>query len=163
MAHLRLFTTHPLRYVNALRFLRQRPEGPSWSEFIQGGCLAWLLLQSGIRHLHAHFATEPAGTAELVHRFTGIPYSLTCHAKDIFLSSPEGLRRKMHHATFVVTCTEANRSHLQRIAGNGTPIHRIYHGLNLARFDGLRKTDSSVDTGIPTILSVGDSVRRRGF
>lgn len=162
-AHLRLFIAHPLRYVNTLRFLRQRPEGPSWSEFIQGGCLAWLLLQSGIRHLHAHFATEPAGVAELVHRFTGIPYSLTCHAKDIFLSSPEGLSRKMRHATFVVTCTEANRSHLQHIAGNGTPIYRIYHGLNLARFDGLRTTGSSVDTGIPTILSVGRFREKKGF
>ncbi|THI84084.1 MAG: glycosyltransferase family 4 protein [Nitrospira sp. CG24A] len=163
MSHLWLFATHPLRYVNALRFLRQRREGPSWSEFIQGGCLAWLLLQSGIRHLHAHFATEPAGTAELVHRFTGIPYSLTCHAKDIFLSSPEGLSRKMRHATFVVTCTEANRSYLQRIADNGIPIHRIYHGLNLARFDGLRKTDSSADTGILTILSVGRFREKKGF
>jgi len=163
MAHLRLFTTHPLRYMDTLRFMRQRQEGPSWSEFVQGGCLAWTLLQSGIRHLHAHFATEPAGTAELVHRFTGIPYSLTCHAKDIFLSSPEGLSRKMHHAKFVVTCTEANRAHLQHIAGNGTPIHRLYHGLNLARFDALRKTDSSVDTNIPTILSVGRLREKKGF
>lgn len=163
MAHLRLFTTDPRRYVDTLRFVRQRPEGPSWSEFIQGGCLAWPLLQSGIRHLHAHFATEPAGTAELVHRFTGIPYSLTCHAKDIFLSSPEGLSRKMHHAKFVVTCTEANRSYLQSIGGNGTPIHRLYHGLNLARFDGLRKTESSADTNLSTILSVGRFREKKGF
>ncbi len=163
MAHIRLFSTHPWRYVDALRFARHRPEGLSWSEFIQGGCLAWALLQSGIRHLHAHFATEPAGTAELVHRLTGIPYSLTCHAKDIFLSSPDALRRKIHHAEFVVTCTEANRLHLQHIAGSGTPIHRLYHGLNLARFDGLRKTDSSVDTGIPMILSVGRFREKKGF
>ena len=163
MAHLRLFTAHPLRYVEALRFLRQRLEGPSWPEFIQGGCLAWTLLQSGIRHLHAHFATEPAWTAELVHRFTGIPYSLTCHAKDIFLSSPEALRRKIHHAQFVVTCTEANRVHLQHIAGSGTPIHRLYHGLNLARFDALRKTESSADTSLPTILSVGRLREKKGF
>ena len=163
MAHLRLFITHPWRYVDVLRFARHRPEGLSWSEFIQGGCLAWALLQSGIRHLHAHFATEPAGTAELVHRFIGIPYSLTCHAKDIFLSSPTALRRKIHHAKFVVTCTEANRLHLQRIAGDSTPIHRLYHGLNLARFDGLRKLDSSVDTGIPTILSVGRFREKKGF
>lgn len=163
MAHLRLFTAHPLRYMDTFRFLRQRLEGPSWSEFIQGGCLAWLLLKSGIRHLHAHFATEPAGTAELVHRFTGIPYSLTCHAKDIFLTAPEVLRRKMHHATFVVTCTEANRSHLQNIASNGTPIHRLYHGLNLARFDVLRKNESSADTSLPTILSVGRLREKKGF
>jgi glycosyltransferase involved in cell wall biosynthesis len=163
MAHLRLFTTHPRRYVDALRFVRQRPEGPSWSEFLQGGYLAWALLQSDIRHLHAHFATEPAGTAELVHCFTGIPYSLTCHAKDIFLSSHEGLRRKIHGAKFVVTCTETNRSYLQRIVGNGTPVHRLYHGLNLARFDGLRKTDSSVDTSIPTVLSVGRFREKKGF
>ena len=163
VAHLRLFAAHPWRYVKTLRFIRQRPAGLLWSEFIQGGCLAWALLESNIRHLHAHFATEPAGTAELVHRLTGIPYSLTCHAKDIFLSSPEGLRRKMHHAKFVVTCTEANRSHLQRMTGNSTPIHRLYHGLNLARFDGLRKADSAMDTSISTILSVGRFREKKGF
>ena len=162
-AHFRLFTAYPWRYVSALRFLYRRVEGPSWSEFIQGGCLAWALLRSGIRHLHAHFATEPAGTAELVHRLTGIPYSLTCHAKDIFLSSHEVLRRKIHHATFVATCTEANRSHLQHIAGNGTPVHRLYHGLNLARFDALRKNNSSVQTTIPTIFSVGRFREKKGF
>jgi glycosyltransferase involved in cell wall biosynthesis len=163
MTHLRLFATHPRRYVDALRFVRQRPEGSAWQEFIQSGCLAWRLLQSGIRHLHAHFATEPAGVAEVVHRLTGIPYSLTCHAKDIFLSSPDALRRKIHHAEFVVTCTEANRAYLQGIADGGTPIHRIYHGLNLTRFDRLRKSDSSIDTGIPTILSVGRFREKKGF
>jgi glycosyltransferase involved in cell wall biosynthesis len=163
MAHLRLFTAYPQRYMSTLRFVRQLPAGLAWSEFIQGGCLAWALLKSNIRHLHAHFATEPAGTAELVHRFTGIPYSLTCHAKDIFLSSPDDLLRKMYHARFVVTCTEANRAYLQGIAGGGTPIHRIYHGLNLTRFDSLRTTDSSVDTGIPTILSVGRFREKKGF
>lgn len=163
MAHLRLFASHPQHYVDTLRFVRRRRDGPWWPEFIQSGCLAWRLLQSDIRHLHAHFATEPAGVAEVVHRLTGIPYSLTCHAKDIFLSSPAALRRKIHHAEFVVTCTEANRAYLQDIAGSGTPIHRIYHGLNLTRFDSLRKTDSSIDTGIHTILSVGRFREKKGF
>jgi glycosyltransferase involved in cell wall biosynthesis len=162
-AHLRLFASHPQQYMDTLRFVRRRQEGPSWSGFIQGGCLASALLESGIRHLHAHFATEPAGTAELVHRFTGIPYSLTCHAKDIFLSSAEVLRRKIQQAQFVVTCTEANRVHLQHIAGDSTPIYRLYHGLNLARFDALRTRGSSVDTSIPTILSVGRFREKKGF
>jgi hypothetical protein len=46
---------------------------------------------------------------------TGLSFSFTAHAKDIYCESlnPSGLlRRKMRAARFVVTCTDANREHL---------------------------------------------------
>lgn len=162
-AHGRLLIASPLRYLSALRFWLRKPEGASLSEFLQAGCLASALLDAGIHHLHAHFADEPAGIAELAHRLTGIPYSVTCHAKDIFLSAPSVLQRKIHHAEFVITCTEANRGHLQLLSGNGTPIYRLYHGLNLTRFDALRAHHGVVSPTLPTILSVGRFREKKGF
>jgi predicted protein tyrosine phosphatase len=40
----------------------------------------------GIEHIHAHYATHPALAAWVIHRLTGISYSITVHAHDIFVS-----------------------------------------------------------------------------
>ena len=63
---------------------------------------------------------------------TGLPFSFTGHAKDIYSPSlnPAGLlRRKLLAARFAVTCTEANVRHLKTIAPEAV-VHRVYHGLN---------------------------------
>jgi glycosyltransferase involved in cell wall biosynthesis len=162
-AHLRLALRSPRRYCATVQFWRHATEHPSWSKFLQAGSLAASLLDEQISHLHVHFANAPTSVAELAHRLTGIPYSMTCHAKDIFLTPPATLRRKMHHAEFVVTCTEDNRQYLERLSDNGTPLHRLYHGLNLARFDQLQKDHSAVRSTIPTILSVARFREKKGL
>jgi glycosyltransferase involved in cell wall biosynthesis len=88
---------------------------------------------------------------------------MTCHAKDIFLTPPVTLQRKMHHAEFVVTCTEDNRQYLQRLSSNGTPLLRLYHGLNLARFDHLRHNHHDGQSTIPTIVSVARFREKKGL
>ena len=63
---------------------------------------------------------------------TGLPFSFTGHAKDIYRESlnPAGLlRRKMRAASFVVTCTGANREHLREVEPTAD-VHLVYHGLN---------------------------------
>ena len=162
-AHIRLSIASPQRYLSTVRFWLQASERPSLSEFLQAGSLATSLIDATIDHLHVHFANEPTSVAELAHRLTGIPYSMTCHAKDIFLATPSTLQRKMRHAEFVVTCTEANRQHLQRLSDNSTTISCLYHGLNLARFDRLRTNHGVMRSTIPTIMSVGRFREKKGF
>lgn len=162
-AHLRLLITSPRRYVSTVQFWLQATEPPSWSKFLQAGSLATALLDAHIGHLHVHFANAPTSVAELAHRLTGIPYSMTCHAKDIFLTPPSTLQRKMHHAEFVVTCTEDNRQYLERLSDNGTPLLRLYHGLNLARFDQLLHDHHGIQSAIPTILCVARFREKKGL
>ena len=163
LAHLRLFVRSPRRYISTVHFWRHSADRPSWSKFLQAGSLAAALIDQRISHLHAHFANAPTSVAELAHRMTGIPYSMTCHAKDIFLTPPASLRRKMHHAQFVVTCTEDNRRYLQRLSDNETPLLRLYHGLNLARFDQLQHDHHDVQSTIPTIVSVARFREKKGL
>src|SRR5204863_3924493 len=94
-AHLALMVKRPRRYLQALVFVLRREEGGRTRAFFQAGYLAHRLSEAGIRHLHAHFASEPAGVAELVSKLAGISYSISAHAKDIYLSSSASLRRKM--------------------------------------------------------------------
>ena len=77
-----------------------------------------LLDAPDVRHLHAHFAHGATTVTWLAAMITGLPFSFTAHAKDLYSESlnPAGLlRRKLAAARFVVTCTEANRASSERI------------------------------------------------
>lgn len=79
----------------------------------------WIVPQlRHVRHLHAHFGTNPAEVAMLVHTLCGIPYSFTVHGI-AELDRPEaiGLTEKIRHASFVVAVSSFGRSQLYRWAG----------------------------------------------
>ncbi|MEA2246422.1 MAG: hypothetical protein QOH46_951 [Solirubrobacteraceae bacterium] len=120
-----------------------------------------------VRHLHAHFAHGTTTVTWLASTITGLPFSFTGHAKDIYSGSlnPAGLlRRKLLAASFAVTCTEANVGHLRSIAPEAV-VHRVYHGLNA---DFSRLMHDGDDTAAPApnglrLLGVGRLVAKKGF
>jgi glycosyltransferase involved in cell wall biosynthesis len=71
----------------------------------------------GVRHIHAHYATHPAFFAWLIHQLTGISYSITVHAHDIFVRTTM-LATKLRSAQFVVAISDYNREYLARIVGS---------------------------------------------
>src|SRR5256714_215118 len=160
-AHVALIVGKPWRYLQALVFVLRCEEGGRARAFFQAGYLANRLSRAGIRHLHAHFASEPAGVAELVSKLAGISYSISAHAKDIYLSSPASLRRKMSGAWFTVTCTEYNRKHLAGIATPEAMVLCMYHGIDLERFK--RGPAAARAAGAPLLLSVGRLREKKGF
>lgn len=94
-----------------------------------------ILPHHAIRHFHAHFAHSPTSVALYASILTGIPFSFTGHAKDIYTSNPWQLAEKIDRAQFVITCTEYNRLHLRKLPVCGdTPIFRVYHGIDLDLF-----------------------------
>jgi len=151
---------------------RARRDG-SWpprvvKEFLQATALADRLRRApDVRHLHAHFCHGTATVAWLASMISGIPFSFTAHARDLYQASlnPGGLlRRKIGAARFAVTCTEANRRHLAGIA-DGVPVHCVYHGLNadLARLLAAAPSGPT-PTGPPIrALGVGRVVPKKGF
>ncbi|MEE4261050.1 MAG: glycosyltransferase [Desulfobacteraceae bacterium] len=137
-----LASKRPGIYAGALktawrRFLRTHKLA-TIKHLLQAGYLAQHLLpDSGVTHLHAHFAHSPTSVAMFTSQLTGLPFSFTAHAKDIYTSDPRQLREKMELSRFVVTCTEYNRRHLMEICdGRPVPIHRIYHGIDIDLFSG---------------------------
>lgn len=76
----------------------------------------WLARRlAGHDHLHAHFGTNPAAIARLVHRLTGLPYSFTVHGPDEF-DAPQALdlHGKVAEARFVAGVSSFGRSQLMR-------------------------------------------------
>jgi glycosyltransferase involved in cell wall biosynthesis len=121
------------------------------------------LIDRPVVHLHAHFCHTPASVAFFAAELIGLPFSFTAHAKDIYTSEPSQIARKMEKARFVVTCTRSNAMYLSRIAEDAhiaTPIHTIYHGIDIDFF--------SFEPAPPAappyrILSVGRMVPKKGY
>lgn len=115
-------------------------------------------------HLHAHFASEAASVAQFTHLLTGIPYSFTAHANDIYLSSKEALAYKMKMARFVVTISTYNQRYLKSLVDqkNGVHIHCIYNGLNIRDFPAFNP-NNHLSQETPLILSVCRLVEKKGL
>jgi glycosyltransferase involved in cell wall biosynthesis len=160
LAHVACAVRAPRRYGATLaRLLRGRAEG-GMRDFLRAAWLATALHRERIAHLHAHFASEPAALAALAARLAGVPFSISAHAKDIYLSNPEHLRRKLAAASFTVTCTEHNRAHLAELAPDARVV-RMYHGVDCER---LRRTRRDGATGRPPlVLGVGRLRAKKGF
>ena len=144
--NLRLLLRRPRKYLGALavalrRYTRTRKTA-TFKHLFQAGYLVQKVLSgSGVTHLHAHFAHSPTSVAMFASRLSGLAFSFTGHAKDIYTSNPAQLREKISLAGFVVTCTEYNRAFLQQLAGGvNTSVHRIYHGIDLRLFSRPEQT-----------------------
>ncbi len=108
--------------------------------------------------LHAHFLTAPAETALYLSALTGIPWSATAHAMDIYRDC-SGNGSKVADALFVTTCTEANRTFLADSFPDHTKkLVRIYHGLLQPGTE-----PQNLRTGIFVFLAVGRMVEKKGF
>lgn len=172
-SHLALARRHPLRYLATLgsalamcwkyRSGAGKPRKVFIKEFLQAGHIANDVLEKGtVAHLHGHFCHGVATITWFASRLTGLPFSFTAHAKDIYeaaLNPGDLLERKLAAARFVATCTEANAVQLRRRAPSSKVVHTIYHGLDTAYF----APDEAAAPSLPVILSVGRFVEKKGF
>ena len=146
--HLWALARAPRRYVETLWYVARRPaidEGYSTSSrytcFAQAVYLArllWRERQAGraIGHLHAHFAHDPALIAFLTHMLTGISYSFTAHARDLYQVPEAALADRLAAARAVVTCCGANIGYLDRLVPERErgKTQLIHHGVDLRAF-----------------------------
>lgn len=89
----------------------------------------------GVDHLHAHYATYPALAAWVASRLTGIPYSFTAHAHDLYVDQSM-LERKVADADFVVAISDFNRAFLRDYGGDRvTPVHVVRCGIDADAYD----------------------------
>jgi glycosyltransferase involved in cell wall biosynthesis len=175
-SHVKLFVKRPLTYMctlwQAFRFsLKYRSsffptfKKAFFKDFLRAGYIALKVVESGrIGHLHGHFCHGSTTITLFVSQLTGVPFSFTAHAKDIYLpklNPGDLLQTKIRKAQFVATCTDANRVHLQSLCTEVPSIHTIYHGLDTTLFTPAEPQDE--EQKIPTILAVGRFVEKKGF
>jgi glycosyltransferase involved in cell wall biosynthesis len=107
-------------------------EGESLWGGLCGFHLARRFVAEKITHIHAPWACGPATAAWVASHLTGIPFSFTGRAHDVF--TPDSLlAAKIRDALFVRCESRAVLRHLQELAGgDGTKLRLTYNGVPLS-------------------------------
>lgn len=120
-AMLRELVRSPARFISAAKLafrMARRADRPLPLHliYLAEACrmVGWMR-ESGARHLHAHFGTNPAEVAMLARELGGPAYSFTVHGPEEF-DKPEFLhiKEKIARSAFVVAISSFGRSQLFR-------------------------------------------------
>ncbi|MFK5647515.1 glycosyltransferase family 4 protein [Ornithinimicrobium sp. LYQ121] len=126
--------------------------------------LALRLRRDGITHVHVHFANLAARCAAVASALTGIPYTVTTHAKDLFHEDvdPVLLREVLGRAQHVVAISDFNRRFLLSEVDPGLDgsVRLVRNGLELDRFP--YRAPAAPRTPL-RVLAVGRLVEKKGF
>ena len=120
--------------------------------------------EAGIDALHAHFATAACSAAYYANQISGIPYSFTAHAKDIFVNTVDDqlLAAKIEASRFMVTVSGYNSLYLtgRFTTVDSSKIRVLYNGVDLDYFS---PNGRGAQDDPPVILGVGRLVAKKGF
>jgi hypothetical protein len=103
-----------------------------------------------------HLAPADSGRAAMA-AMSGLPFSISAHAKDIYPRAGD-LQRRLRAARFTVTCTEANRRALAALAPEAR-VQRMYHGID----HGLFHPGAAAASGMPLVLAWAGCAPRRAW
>lgn len=128
--------------------------------FLYGFLLAEEARRDGVQLLHASWGNGPATAAWVASRLTGIPFSFTGRANDIY--PQDGiLPLKARDALFIRTNNKANGVYLRGFCPQDQQdkVHVVYNGLTLGRHA------LSLTPFMPEyrLLSIGRFVPKKGF
>lgn len=146
--------------ATALASARQLAGDRSVDLLIQAARLAAVVDARGIGHLHAHFMTGAAHVAYLAHLLTGVPFTVTAHAKDIYR---QGVDWRVwstiaHAAEAIVTVCDANCDFIEARVPEAR-IVRVYNGVEPLAAGG----PGSVAREPNLVVGVGRLVEKKGF
>lgn len=117
--------------------------------------------------IYAHFLHTPASVARYAAMMRQLPFAISAHAKDIWITPEWEKQEKLAACAWLTTCTATGADHLRAIAPDPGRVHLNYHGLDLTRFPATGQTPSGRDGSDPAdpvrILSVGRLVAKKGY
>lgn len=159
--HLYFFLLNPIRYLKTFWFSHTHSKR-TFRLFQASVLCAMKFKRDRVSHVHAHFALDASKLAMLTSMLTGIPYSFTAHAHDIFIPNLSDLMvEKFNRAKFAVCISEYNKKYILEkypkvVPGN---IKIIHCGIDIATLSpGTKQGDKNF-----TILAVGRLVEQKGF
>ena len=160
--HLKYMVRRPLGYVRALVQTIGRSRRVLQC-FVWAPAYADLLRAEGVEHIHAHFVLHGCLHAMFISLLTGIPYSVTVHAHDIFNAKYAELRaEKLKRSAFIAAISKFNKSFLEEHYPDlqGEKIRIVHCGIDVERI-GTRPMHR--DSGPMKLLAVGRLVEMKGF
>ncbi len=150
-----------------------------WPRALGAAVLGTLLAQEirarRVSHIHASFAAIPGSVAYVASFLTGIPFSMTAHAVDIFTKDPKltdpFLRAKIRESKFTAFISDFGRRYVTNELGIGTGLQSKLVvnrcGIDVRRIAAetarLRQNVRREGGAIVRIVSCGGLVRKKGF
>lgn len=134
----------------------------SWKlayQFLAAATLGRYLQREGCRHLHIHFAHTPTQIGMYASALSGVPFTVTAHANDIF---ERGLllEKKAARATRLLTISEFNRRFLESL---GIPSERLGVVRCGATFQSPSPSLAQPADGTLRVGTLGRMVEKKGF
>ncbi len=117
-------------------------------------------------HVHSHFAGIGARTCWWLRKFTGVTYSFTAHANDIFCKPEDEtvpFPSLFDEAALVVTVSDYTAKQLrERFPCAASRVRRVYNGMDLEPFKAARAA-ANRERSAGGILSVGRLIEKKGY
>jgi glycosyltransferase involved in cell wall biosynthesis len=159
---------HELPRAAAL-VLRHWGERPDKARVYEAAYIAKIMRDIGTeapKHVHSHFAGIGARTCWWLRKFTGVSYSFTAHANDIFCKPEDEtvpFPSLFDEAALIVTVSDYTAAQLrERFPLAAKRVRRVYNGMDLEPFKAARAAaDRSRSAG--GILSVGRLIEKKGY
>jgi colanic acid/amylovoran biosynthesis glycosyltransferase len=148
-----------LRQVAWRRWRSLETGGEALWACLAGVHLAGLMAADKIDHIHAPWANGPATAAWVASTLSGIPFSFSGRAHDLY--PPDGaLAEKLTAAAFIRTNTRINQSYLAGLCPHlAEKVVNIYNGVSLTPPAGARPLAQPPFH----LLAVGRLVSKKGF
>jgi glycosyltransferase involved in cell wall biosynthesis len=156
-AHAALAILRGVRYFNGLAEVIGSRDF-SRSRLKLSVLLAHRIVRLGAPPVYIHFAHKPATVGRFAALLAGVPYAMSAHAKDVWLTPVKELRAKIRDAEVVLVCTRESYAYASGLAGSHTPVHLIYHGVDVPA-----EMLPPVNNEPPVILGVGRLVEKKGY
>ncbi|EKD99752.1 MAG: glycosyltransferase family 4 protein [uncultured bacterium] len=113
-----------------------------------------------VDHIHAHFMSDPSTIAMVASIILDIPFSVSGHAKDVFVEGTL-VKEKAIRAKFVSVCNKAAYKKCKELAGDNENIFMVYHGVDA---DYIANFVSDIQKPVrPYIFTQGRFVEKKGL
>lgn len=133
----------------------------SWRDIKYVPYALWISRQlNEYNYVHAYFSASTATIAYIAAKETGLPFSFSAHARDIFVRRESGSLRKdkIMRAKFVLVPSEWHRQYMTKRFGFADKYHVIPNSIDIKKFHPLRAKKKS------QIIFVGrKNAEKKGF
>jgi glycosyltransferase involved in cell wall biosynthesis len=151
-----LFARDPRRFTRGLAEIYASPDY-SRARLQQALLLARRLDRIGSPPLYVHFAHKPATVGRFAALLLGLPFAISAHAVDIWITPVPELRAKFRDARLVLCCYEEAFDYVREIADGTARVELAPHGVVIP------PQPSRAEQSPPVLLSVGRLVEKKGF
>lgn len=165
-ASIKMLVKHPIRFIGALiqlisdihKLKINRLSVGQMYRFISAAELALIVEKYDIQHIHVHFAHVPTDIAMYASKMTGVSYSVTSHANDIF-ERGYLLKDKIARSKFFATISDYNSRYLAQFDEHNK-VRVVRCGVDESKFQPRKKEKSN---GYTVLGVVGRLVEKKGL